>query len=559
MGRYSGSSREGEQWHSECLHCHTHLALSLLCASCQTLSSQSAATHTKAVSMAGQVTGDSKASVASTQWDKSQGQVTVGPMEADVIMVTDMKAEDGGVERTGELSQCEDWEGMAVNRDNHIDGEDYDGDTDVDSFCTVPQLPKHSNSAKSTNTSTDLKPVSEPEGGVSDCDGLVEKSSYECEQCSKTCPSSSILSAHMEKEHGMNDSQSVVYEVLEREEGMLFKCRQCGKLFPTRSRVQSHAVIHSNAMPYCCEFCKRQFKLSSALHVHKINIHSGVKPFKCDQCDVAYAFNSDLSVHKRMHEEDRPFVCSDCGLAYKKSNHLSGHKKRIHGSTNLTQAQQLLGCEICQKKFKFKSSWKLHMRCHNKKMQSGVKGNTAYSKKRELTVTEHMKAHDMCYTCTECGKDFSKKNLLQGHMQEHSEKKPFVCIHCDKCFKFKRGLFAHRKAEHWVTTQKENQYKCEQCDSSFRYKIELTRHKRIHKDERPYVCGECGAKYKRSTYLRMHENGHEDMRNAVCHVCGKCCLGLKSLAKHIKIHHNIEPMVKVLYCFYIFKPPSFLD
>ena len=345
------------------------------------------------------------------------------------------------------------------------------------------------------------------------------------------------------EEHGVEDTQSEMYKVLEREEGILFECRECGKVFPTRSRVRSHAVIHSSVMPYCCEFCERRFKLSSALRVHKINIHSGIKPFKCDQCDASYAFNADLNVHKRMHKEERPFSCSDCGLSYKKSNHLSGHRKRVHGPTKLTPPRQLVRCEVCQKMFKFKSSWKLHMRCHNTTTQSCVQCNTAYSNKRELT--EHMRSHDMCHTCTKCGKGFYKKTLLQKHMQAHSEEKRFVCSHCDKKFKFKSSLFAHRKSEHWGTEQKENRYKCEQCDSSFRYKIELTKHKRIHKDERPHVCGECGANFKRSAHLRMHENGHEDMRNAVCHICGKCCLGLKSLAKHIKMHHNIDHMVQL--------------
>lgn len=546
LDRYG--SREGELWHAECLHCQSPLAVSLVCGSCQTLAPRYVTTHAGAASRTGSVSGISKANVTSTQQQASQGQVTLDPRETGV-MVTGMKAKDGGVQmqhRTEALSPYEGLEEKEDNRGAYSDGEDYDGDTDVDSLCAEPQLPEHSKSAKCINSTIDLKPISK--GEVSDCGklNLVEKSSYECEQCSKICHSLNILLAHMEKEHGMKDNQSVMYEMLEKEEGVLFQCRECGKTFPTRGRVQSHAVSHSSVMPHCCEFCDRQFKLSSALRVHKINVHSGVKPFKCDQCDAAYAFNSDLTVHKRMHKEERPFVCCDCGLAYKKSNHLSGHRKRVHGSTKLTQSQQLLRCEICQKTFKFKSSWKLHMRCHNKKMQSC---HIAYNKKRELT--EPMKANDACHTCAKCGHFFSTEMLLQGHMQVHSEEKSFACIHCSKNFKFKRDLFAHRKTEHWRTTQKENPYKCEQCDSSFRYKTELTKHKRIHKDERPHACGECGAKFKRSAHLRMHENGHEDMRNAVCHICGKCCLGLKSLAMHIKMRHNIDHMVQLLHCLFL--------
>lgn len=54
------------------------------------------------------------------------------------------------------------------------------------------------------------------------------------------------------------------------------------------------------------------------------------------------------------------------------------------------------------------------------------------------------------------------------------------------------------------------QYKCEQCDKSFKRKSELSRHKKIHSDERPFVCETCGVSYKRQTHLTRHEkNAHK--------------------------------------------------
>lgn len=124
----------------------------------------------------------------------------------------------------------------------------------------------------------------------------------------------------------------------------------------------------------------------------------------------------------------------------------------------------------------------------NKKIKSKFKNKRTKEDEKEI------------YICDICNKKYNIKNSFRKHLLTH-QKKQFICIKCNSRFsvnsKLKRHLLIHNNIK---------EFKCPICNLAFKLKYNLKVHMRIHTNEKPYICGYpgCFAKFAQQNNLTTH-------------------------------------------------------
>ncbi|XP_033725069.1 LOW QUALITY PROTEIN: zinc finger protein Xfin-like [Pecten maximus] len=106
----------------------------------------------------------------------------------------------------------------------------------------------------------------------------------------------------------------------------LCKCEICGKGFTGVFGLRRHMVGHSGDKPHKCEFCGKGFIEKQHLESHR-RIHTGEKPFKCDFCGKRFTQYGTLHRHKRTHTKEKPYGCPHCPKRFGENRQLTHHLK----------------------------------------------------------------------------------------------------------------------------------------------------------------------------------------------------------------------------------------
>ncbi|XP_069975266.1 zinc finger protein 585A [Penaeus vannamei] len=173
------------------------------------------------------------------------------------------------------------------------------------------------------------------------------------------------------------------------------------------------------------------------------------KHFTCEICPKKFSFKSEILLHMRVHTKEKPFSCEICSKSFTKKSTLLQHA-RIHTH------EKPFSCKLCNKKFSQKGNLDTHTRFH---------------------TTEKP------YSCRICSMAFSVKSQLVCHIRVHTKEKPFICDVCNKFFTWKSDLDRHLRVH-----TKVKPFTCGICDKSFAWKSDLKRHLRVHTKETPYIC-----------------------------------------------------------------------
>uniref|UniRef100_A0A8D2ZVF7 C2H2-type domain-containing protein n=1 Tax=Scophthalmus maximus TaxID=52904 RepID=A0A8D2ZVF7_SCOMX len=317
-------------------------------------------------------------------------------------------------------------------------------------------------------------------------------------------------------------------------------CPVCSKTFLRAAAMRRHQEIHSSNrdLRYKCAHCDKRFRDLYDMNRHNMRVHekdelssnskeedsgdpctSEMPENKtCDLCGKYFGRPVDMERHMKSHSEDRPYRCPFCEKKFKNPYVLKRHQKEICKSREL-------------KRLKRKETQQ-----SNPLLPPPSDGST------------EGKVCPICSRVLPCTADIAK------HLRSHSEERPFICVTCEKGFKYKDTLKKHqiihghegiREEESKTVEQilaeadtqtcddatgldkggspeespsapvhkvgKKGLKVCPVCSRAFDSVKTLNRHVQCHTEDRPYHCVHCKKRFKHMHGLKRHQI------YAICH------------------------------------------
>ena len=281
-------------------------------------------------------------------------------------------------------------------------------------------------------------------------------------------------------------------------EGKYFICIQCNSKISMnnlRSHMKRHVSHKSRQFP--CEYCPKRFITGNELKRH-VKIHKGERDHVCKYCGKGFIQAGQLSEHVRVHTGEKPYKCQDCDAVFVTSSQCKQHWRRIHGEKSYP-------CNQCEKSFKSGPD----LTRHKGQMHSSIPKKI----KQEQEDEPEEGAEHVCHVC---GQAYAKNESLMTHLYQHAmENVEFRCSDCDKTFRSKESLNAHKKAKH-----EGHEHVCKHCGEAFAWKKSLVRHMQTKHGGPEYGKGETKPKVEYK-----------------CNICEKVFSSNMSLAYHMGSKH----------------------
>lgn len=383
-----------------------------------------------------------------------------------------------------------------------------------------------------------------------------------CDMCSKTCVTKSGLTRHKQRIHGVKKSvaRNIGHTKLvksrkkvtrKKSEGP-FVCDECpnkrlSTFWQFKYHQRSHTGDWTGVKRYQCYLCKLfpQSHGISGVRSH-MRMHTGERPFPCDICGKKFACNAHLNAHKITHTNQKLFACNECPKRFTCPRNLAFHQRNIHTGdwANITSFQ----CYACKRFIKTKSSLQQHMRVHTgEKSFACEQCNKLYRYKNDLN-THKRDAHrsndepkEFKFKCSYCTYGARKNCQLLAHIaRAHTGERSFACNECNRAYKTKDGLRAHKKCMHPVIGAPK--FACKFCKHEFALKSNCTKHeKTICKGPILFACDFCSMKFRNKIEFDKHIKFIEGLKIGYeCYLCKHKTHRKENLRSHMAKHTGFK-------------------
>ncbi|XP_073829162.1 uncharacterized protein isoform X2 [Musca autumnalis] len=215
------------------------------------------------------------------------------------------------------------------------------------SFISKSLLNTHTATAHNSGLTKNIRKITE------EMDNYIAKwkPCLNCEYCSETFPTYTLLKMHCQDQHP------------DRE----FYILCCGKKIMHRYRVEEHAIMHMKAATFRCLLCGNCMGSELSLKDHMMKIHPSAKflnektnneeyKFKCSLCEFCCSDEATLVQHGNFHTE----LCRYCNSAFDNKESLKEHMAVSH--SRISNVPRIKKCEFCPKTFKNRSGHYTHFR-----------------------------------------------------------------------------------------------------------------------------------------------------------------------------------------------------
>lgn len=371
-----------------------------------------------------------------------------------------------------------------------------------------------------------------------------------------------------------------------------YQCPECGLVFKHYSVMEDHRRKHTDNMrSHQCNICGKTFKYSSLLHQHQY-LHTGQKPFRCPECGKNFAFAQNMKAHCRQHRQHTTSPLSTSEQTSKQapvSIHETGRGPGKENTDQSVEPKRVFKCPLCPQTCSTPASLRAHMLIHEaeyEKLDNKCKTENAPKNWEKGHTCPHcpsifrdessfyghiLKVHksishylekvrsgpvhkaiplnsdnmqgkwrgdgisSKSYKCSECGKIFRHRSVLELHMRIHSKDRPYQCKVCCKSFRFSSYL-----QQHLIIHTGKKPYKCPDCGKDFAFLQNMKTHQKLHQ-EKPFRCTSCRKGYSNETQLQHHMLSHNGDKPHKCDLCDKS-FGLAYLLRdHMNTHTGERP------------------